>query len=180
MKRFFKSILICVTAIALAGCAFFKDAFSNIDENQMALITSSVTVATSAGVKAACKSGGENAVIAFKATSEAITLAINANAYEPTLLKAFIKEQLGEGNAYYPVVESALTVVVNTYQVFYNANWKDSIESQTVMCQFFTAIKAGIDLGVSNVPTGTYQQLAGMGEVKPLQEYTAADLTVIK
>lgn len=180
MKRFFKSILICITAISLVGCAFFKDAFSNVDETQLALITSSVTVATSAGVKAACKSGGEKAIIAFKATSEAITLAINANAYEPTLLKAFIKEQLGESNEFYPVVEASLTVVVNTYQVFYNANWKNNIESQGVMCQFFNAIKAGIDLGVSNVPTGTYQQLAGMGKVKPLQEYTAADLTVIQ
>ena len=179
-----KKILTYITTVSLSalmfGCAAINSFFERIDENQMAVITAAVTVSTNIGVKAAINSTNdkdkkEAIVLAFKSVDEVITLAINANSYEPALLKNFIAESLGTSNPYLPIVNSALDTAVAAYQVFYAANWKETIDSQVVMKKFLTAIQTGIQSAIQNVT------LPAMSKPnKPLSTFTAADLTVIK
>lgn len=163
-----------------AGCQHFQDADGNIDEVRLAQITGITRAAVSITVNEVA-GNDVNKRQAFVIAANAIDLVIDAENFNPDEVKTLINSTLASSNLsqYSPVVELGIALALDVYTAFYKANWKDQIQSQTLMVAVLASIRDGIYLGVGGLSTEAVSA-ASSDAKSALKDLTKQDLTVIR
>ena len=177
------NLLLTGLILAVSACSFTTTSCFNpskpsagLSQSKLDSINTVVELGTSYGVTAALRSNPELG-FALGLTADAIGLAVQAETYEPTAVKAAIADALKNQPQFAKsLAELGLALALDKYAEFYAANIQTYKDDHHVFASFLSAIGNGVRSAVSQYAAGTVK--APAPGANPLETLSKSDLTL--
>ena len=182
MKRLITYIIVTITSIALVGCASFNKWFSSVDWEKVNTVVLPVVQQTAkTTVYLVCEKNPDLKPI-FVASGNGLLLAVANSAFDPTQIKDYIKQGLGDdADRYYSIVIAGLDTLIAGYTTFYNTNWKstDDVTEQAnieaVFSKYISAVATGVIDG-AKLSAEQYRAIVEQTTVKSKNTFSSVNI----
>lgn len=153
MKKIISYSIISVSALLFSGCAAISTWWNGLSLTDVAkTLSPTLSAAAKYSIYAVCDKNPDLKPI-FIASANGVKLALAAEAYDVSQIKAYILLGLGEENEKWAgVVYSALDTILAQYEIIYNKYINEKIEDNDKLNGFkilLTSIMDGIINGAS-------------------------------
>ena len=172
MNKILTYITAAIASLLLVGCTTFNKWFSNVDWEKVNTVVLPVVEQTAkTTVYLVCEKNPDLKPI-FVAAGNGLLLAVANEAFDPTQIKDYIKQGLGdEADKYYAVVIAGMDALINGYTTFYNINWKSSgdvteqANIEAVFSKYIATIATGVIDG-AKLSTEQYNEIVSIAKSK--------------
>ena len=183
MKKILTYIMVAITSLTLVGCATFNKWFSSVDWEKVNTVVVPVVQQTAkTTVYLVCEKNPDLKPI-FVAAGNGLLLAVANSSFDPTQIKEYIKQGLGnDADKYYAIVIAGMDTLIAGYTTFYNTNWKtteDVIEQASIEAVFSKYISA-VATGVIDGAKLSAEQYKALVEKTVKANYTFGNVNNIK